>query len=225
MFNSPYELFNDDDFSYDSEAYVFDGYLRKKEQASVKNTSLTKAEYLKLKSKAKKSKETIRKITDFEKVKEILGNRIEWNTKFKDNVSIKTIVLDNGRKLKVAYECYFTKDIACYFPDYDVIRLESESSNDMCFNVKTGEFISTGGDPGIIIHSPNKKFRLIGYYHNQGCTDYFFQQKVGDFYYYISSIQHYEGCHFSEFHWLSDTEFIFKTEHNHYSGIILLPKK
>jgi len=92
--------------SFESEGYVFDGFLKKFENDTIIITKneVEKTEYDNLLKVASKKTYNLKKISTLDSIKDILKNRVEWVTEFEDDMSIrddaiKSIITDNGQKL------------------------------------------------------------------------------------------------------------------------------
>ncbi len=116
--------------------------------------------------------EKIEKITDFKVVKKLLNGLIEFEEKEND-VAIHKITFRNGIVWNSQNEEEF---FVAYYPSEDIILLEGGHSSDISFNLKNGKETEETGNPDYLKPSPNKTFRLNGFYEGQECVTYFIEK-------------------------------------------------
>ena len=179
-------LVNKETEQFEREGYVFDGYLKKQDNKNIIHSiEINKTEYFKLLKNVDKTVYSPIKIENLDSIKAILKNRVEWVSEFSDEEYkredvIKSIIIDNGQKIRISQtgnDYGFSEGYSGYYPEYGILHLEGGHSSDMCFSIKTGETALTIGNPEYIITSPNKSYRLNGYFGGQECISYFFQKK------------------------------------------------
>jgi len=207
--------------SFESEGYVFDGFLKKFENDTIIITKneVEKTEYDNLLKVASKKTYNLKKISTLDSIKDILKNRVEWVTEFEDDMSIrddaiKSIITDNGQKLIMSenhiYETGFSKGWSGYYQEEGILVLEGGHNSDVCFSIKTGETDLTIGNPDYIVPSPKNTYRLNGYFSGQECVLYFFQKKEKDQFTYLTKFNwDYDVCTFKTFYWINETKFIY----------------
>ena len=140
--------------------------------------TIDSAQFYELKKSAKISSSPIEKVTDFQIVKKLLKGVIEFE-ELESYPSIKKIHFRNG----TSWESGNDEDMfIAYYPQEDIIVLEGGHSSDLSFNLKNGKPIEETGNPDHIKNSPNKKFRLNGFYDGQECITYFIEKDInGEF--------------------------------------------
>ncbi len=205
---------------FESEGYVFDGYLKRMENTNaVSAIKIDSAKYSQLLKKASKKTYKPKKIGNLDSIKTILKNRVEWMTKSDwddDFLDVpKSITTANGQKLLVNRETYFDTEFAegwsGYYPEEDILVLEGGHSVDVSFSIKTGGHYLTAGNPQYIVPSPKGTYRLNGLFSGQDCIDYFFEKRENGQYTYLAEFGDlYNACEFKEFYWLNENEFIYK---------------
>ncbi|WP_431166299.1 hypothetical protein [Tenacibaculum halocynthiae] len=205
---------------FEKEGYVFDGYLKKLKNKNVINTSkISLTKFNALKEKIEEIIHSPQKNGNLNSIKKILKNRVTWVTKFenenyKREDAIKSIKTQNGQKLILnqhSNDYSFSEGWSGYYPAYNILVLEGGHSSDKCFSIKTGETELTIGNPKDIISSPKNTYRLNGYFGGQECISYFFQKKVNGAFIYLTEFNwNNDTCTFKEFHWVTETEFIYK---------------
>ena len=213
-------LVNEETEQFEREGYVFDAYLKKRDNKNIINSiEINKTEYFKLLKNVDKIVYNPIKIENLDSIKVILKNRVEWVSEFSEDEykredAIKSIITDNGQKLRISQignDYGFSEGHSGYYPEYGILLLEGGHSSDMCFSIKTGETDLTIGNPEYIVPSPNKNYRLNGYFGGQECISYFFQKKEKEKFVYLSEFNwEYDICVLKEFYWVNENEFIYK---------------
>ena len=205
---------------FQEEGYVFDGYLQKIEDTTrISTHKIEKPEYDALVKNAFKPHQKSKKITDFDAIKHLLKNRINWFTELneyghKREDAIKSITTKNGQKLiinQISNDYGFSEGWSGYYPAYDILVLEGGHTSDMCFSIATGQTHSTIGNPEYIIASPKNTYRLNGDFGGQECISYFFQKEEKGIFTYITTFNWDTICTLKSFNWLSETNFIYTT--------------
>lgn len=203
---------------FEREGFVFDGYLKaiKNKNSPIDTSSITKAQYDKLRLTASKSTYNPKKLTQLNTIKNVLKDRVKWHKEhvFERDDVLKSIRTNSGQELIlsqiVAEEVGFDKEYSGYYPEEGILVLVGGHNSDMCYSIKTGETDVTIGNPQYIVPSPNNSYRLNGYFSGQECVSYFFQKKVeGEFVYITEFNWDYDICTFKEFNWISETVFLF----------------
>ena len=217
--NYPY-LVSKDTKAFETEGYVFDGYLKKVIDDSIINRSqISSTEFNELKQKSSRQIRKPKKIGSLDSIKNILKNRLEWTTEFeseehKRDDLIKSINTQNGQKLLVnqnTVDYGFAAGWSGYYPEYDILVLEGGHTIDVCFSIQTGETELTIGNPEYIIPSPQNTHRLNGFFGGHECITYFLQKKANDTFTYLTQFDNnYDICTFKEFYWVNETTFIYK---------------
>jgi len=212
-YNNYFFLVSKETKQFESEGYVFDGYLQKLTLENVIDTTrIKKTHYNKLFKTAYKQQSKPKKIGNLDSIKTILKNRVEWGddtNEYERDDFIKSITTETGQKLRlndISNDYGFNKGWSGYYPEYDILLLEGGHSSDMAFSIKTGETDITIGNPEYMIASPKNTYRLNGTYSGQECVLYFFQKKVNGEFTYLTD---FFFCLFKEFYWISETKFIY----------------
>ncbi len=128
------------------------------------------------------AKPKINKITDIdliiEKTKKwasikynVVGDNPKDRTYYLDKITLETgeVIFANSHG-----ECGLT----AYYPDENIIVSECGHNSDDCYNLSNGKTTTQIGNPEYILESPNKKFRLNGYFPGQECSTYFIQKNI-----------------------------------------------
>ncbi|WP_299125899.1 SH3 domain-containing protein [uncultured Winogradskyella sp.] len=218
-------LVSEETESFEREGYVFNGYLKPlANKNSMTITKINKSQFEEWLTTVPKQVYISKKISNLDSVKAILKDRVDWMTEADldegdyINCLIKSITIANGQKLIInqnSNDCYFAEDASGYYPEYDILVLEGGHSIDVCFSIKTGETTDIIGNPEYIIASPKNTYRLNGTFGGQECVSYFFQKKVnGKFIYLTEFDETYFPCRFKEFHWITETKFIYSTTYS-----------
>lgn len=219
--NYPY-LINKETEYFEREGYVFDAYLKKKENNTLLEVSkISKKIYKELLKKVAKNNRKPEKVSNLDSIKKLLNNRVSWLTQTyedgsKRNDIIEQIITKNGQVLQLHttdLERSFEGRYNGYFPEYDILFLSAGHNMDACFSIATGETELTAGNPEYIIASPKNTHRLNGYFGGHECVAYFFQvNNNGEFTYLTEFNSEYDVCWFKEFYWLNEYEFIYSLE-------------
>lgn len=133
-----------------------------------------------------------KKITDINLIIELTKNLATIKSTSTENQNnekiyyLEKITLKSGEVIfcNNSGEC----EIVGYNPDEKIIISECGHNSDDCYNLITGKNTYQVGNPEYILESPNKKFRLNGYFPGQECSNYFIQKKVNDEYLKIFEI-------------------------------------
>lgn len=231
-YNNYTYLINQETILFEKEGYVFDAYLKKKENNTLLEVSkISKSTYKELLKKVAKNNRKPKKVSDLDSIKILLNNRVNWLTKtykdgYQQNDIIEQIITKNGQILQLHttdLERSFNGTNNGYFPEYDILFLSAGHNMDACFSITTGETELTAGNPEYIVPSPKNTHRLNGYFGGHECVTYFFQaKKNGEFTYLTEFNSEYDVCWFKEFYWLNEYEFIYSLEYKgaYYKGKI-----
>jgi len=217
--NFPFIVSKSEDYEYEEEGYVFNKYIEKLNKASVSNEEIDSLKFYSLYIQPKKS--NVIKITSEKETEKLLDSKVKWKNVEYLGWSIDEITLDNGQILNINQKSNDYGFVA-YYPTEEIILFEGGHTSDFSISIRTGESLETVGNPKYIIESPSKKFRLNGWFSGQECSNYFFQEKIGDNYTYLvdfgwGSDKFGENvCYFNKFCWLNDREFIYS--YTDYSG-------
>lgn len=204
--NYPYLILENNE-EYIDKGYVFSGYLEPLEKAKIKTTIVDSLEFFK---SYKLSENKIIKIESQQEVEKLLGTKVTWkNVEFYGR-QIDKIQLKNKQLLTInqdSFDCSFT----AFYPTENIMLFEGGHSIDFSINIDTGELTETTGNPDYIIDSPNKTYRLNGWFGGQECSSYFIQKRKNDAYNYLVGFDDVI-CEIIKFYWLSDTEFLFSVK-------------
>ena len=158
--------------------------------------------------------DTIEAVSDIKIAKEMLKGVVEFAND--DDKRVKKIYFRNGSVLdaeKVHGECYFI----AYFPEEDILLCESVHMSDISFNLTNGKGNGEAGNPSIILHSPEKRFRINGYFNGHDCYFYFIQEKIaGEYVKIIDMDENFKRqseirpCVMGEDFWLNENTIYYK---------------
>ncbi|MGV6946344.1 hypothetical protein ACUY1X_15305 [Sphingobacterium kyonggiense] len=172
---------------------------------------------------------------DIDKVKELLKNRVTFAgynagiDKIDSTISgsfLSKIVFENGDSL-VAGKNDILSEIGFwrYYPTEDILLCEGGHSSDYPINLKTGEMGGeVVGNPAYIVESPNKRFRLNGWFPGQECSDYFIQQnQSGTYIRYVGipmdlTKESFDLCNISSIFWDGDHILYFRNDFYKYGN-------
>ena len=183
--------------------------------------------------KPKDQADTLVYIEDFQKAKSLLKGRVtfgQYNNDLNiidstlDGTMIAKIVFSNGEEIEANDQQYFwDMGFWRYYPTEDILLCEGGHSSDFSFDLKNGiigpEWV---GNPDYINESPNKTYRLNGWFPGQECSDYFIQRKTSNGYEHLVTIpmdltkKQFDLCTIGEIFWISENHFYFR---NTYFGI------
>lgn len=148
-------------------SYTKDGY-------SINIEEIDSLHFFSAKVKSKYIADNFIKITDLDKAKKLLNNSAEFDEEsFEQPVLLK---LQDRNNKTIEINDYYA--FVAYFPEEDILLCEGGHSIDASFNLKNGETTELTGNPNIIQSSPNKKYRLNGYFGGQECSSYFIQKRI-----------------------------------------------
>jgi hypothetical protein len=164
-------------------------------------------------------------ITDIEKAKEMLAGRVVWceyddEGKMRENPQGKFVYEMKSKGGKIWSDGHLDGlSFVAYYPQEDVMLLEGLHSDDISFDLTTGEDTESAGNPQYIIFSPSRKHRTNGIYSGQEFSIWFIQTKAGNNKYrkIIRLNEEFESatgdwlCDIGDVFWLSDTELYFFT--------------
>jgi len=208
----------EEDLGHDKEGYVFSGFIEKLNKASVETIEIDSLKFQSLYIPSKPLNKI--KITSEKEAEKLLVSKVKWKDVEDIGWTIDEIILDNGQVLNINQKSNDNYFIA-YYPTEAIIVFEGGHGSEFSISIKTGESLETVGNPEYIIESPNKKIRLNGWFPGQECSSYFFQEKIGDTYRYLTdfgwgSEEFGENiCYFNKFCWLNDKEFMYcYTDHS-----------
>lgn len=174
--------------------------------------------------KAKKSAPRnmpIERITDFEIAKKRLAGIVEFsdNDENGEYQAVRKINFRNGKKWGNAND-FDGEFFVAYFPAEDILLCEGGHTTDVSFNLKNGKRTEETGNPDVISASPNKSFRVNGYFGGQECYSYFLQKNVnGEFEKILQFDEEFEKitnhwlCSIAEIFW-TDDKTLYLTETN-----------
>lgn len=134
--------------------------------------------------------DTIEAVSDFKIAKEMLKGVVEFanDDNYGDFQPVKKIYFRNGSVLDLEKE-YGGYYFIAYFPSEDILLCESGHMSDLSLNLTNGKKTEEAGNPSIILHSPEKRFRLNGYFcYFNDCCFYFIQEKIAGEYVKIIDI-------------------------------------
>ena len=214
--NFPYlDAYDRDGYEWKKTGYVVKHYLEKLEKEYI-NITTEEIEASEFKRLYKEPTDKLVKLTNFEEVKKLLSGRVQWTNSemMEDGGAIDNITLLNGQKLNID-ENFVDFGFVAYYPSEEIILFEGGHSSDFSISIKTGETIETIGNPDYIVHSPSGKYRINGWFPGQECSVYFFQEKIGDRYTYLSGFGFGDDkfgtdlCYYTKFSWINDEQFIY----------------
>ncbi|WP_338360063.1 SH3 domain-containing protein [Yeosuana marina] len=201
--NYPYIIIQNKD-DYKDEGYVFSGYLEKLKRAKMITTTIDSLKFYSLYKPIEIKKI---KIESQEEVEQLLASKVSWKDVEFYGRQIDKIYLNSGQVLSInqdSFDCVFV----AYYPTESIMLFEGGHSSDFSININTGEITETTGNPEYIIESPNKTYRLNGWFGGQECSTYFFQEKNKSTYKYLIDLD-WHICYYKKFCWINDTEFLY----------------
>ncbi|MBL1409227.1 hypothetical protein [Sphingobacterium faecale] len=173
--------------------------------------------------------DTLPYIKDFERAKIILtGRAVFGNVGFNHGVmevdtlthgdNLCLIRASNGHTVSVwdntefAYIGFYR-----YYPTEEILLFEGGHSSDFAIDLRTGIVgAEQVGNPAYILYTPNKQFRLNGYFPGQECSAYFIQRMEGDHYVHFGEIplhltsEGFDLCTLENIFWNGETELYFR---------------
>lgn len=220
--NFPYIVSKLNDYKFEEEGYVFNGYIEKLHKASITYAEIDSVTFF------SKYKQLITpdlvKISSQKEIEKLLSSRLKWKDVEYVGWTINEIILGNGQRLKINQKSN-DYELVAYYPEEEILLFEGGHTSDFAISIKTGESLETVGNPEYIRESPNKKFRLNGWFPGQECSSYFFQEKTGDTYTYLidfgwGSDKNGENvCYYNKFYWINDGKFMYSyTDHSVSNG-------
>ncbi|UIR55497.1 hypothetical protein LZQ00_14640 [Sphingobacterium sp. SRCM116780] len=188
--------------------------------------------FFKQKDKFQKKADTLLYITDFNKVKELLKNSVVfggWNDEkniIDSNIEGGMIALvrpTKGAVLDPNQQQYsWDSNFVAYYPTEEILLLEGGHTSDFSIDLSNGKYgADRVGNPQYILYSPNRKYRLNGWFPGQECSEYFFQRKTKNGFERYGMIPMAFGgkdfvlCTIKDQFWTSDHEIYFR---NHFYG-------
>ncbi|SIR43045.1 SH3 domain-containing protein [Maribacter ulvicola] len=201
------------EYEYEEEGFVFNGFIEKLNKIKIDTKELDSLKFNELFREYKSPIKT-KKITSIEKIKKLLASKVKWKDIEYLGYTIDEITLDNGQVLHINQKNNDYSFVA-YYPIEEIILFEGGHTSDYSISIKTGESLETVGNPEYIVESPNKNFRLNGWFPGQECSSYFFQEKTKKGYRYLVEFgwgsENYGNnvCNFDKFCWINDNEFIY----------------
>ncbi|WP_324027823.1 SH3 domain-containing protein [Maribacter sp. BPC-D8] len=215
--NFPFLDINDKEYDRDKTGYVVKEYLENLNKSSIKIVT-RKIDSLTFFTSYKKTNHAPTKLIDLKEIEKMLSGRVKWidnpmADEGREKV-IKNIFLPNGQILNLGSELV-NFDVVAYYPSEEILLFVVRDTIEFSISIKTGETINTIGNPEYILHSPSRKYRLNGWFSGQECGSYFFQEKKGnDFVYltdFLTGTKRFDKdkCSFDKFYWVSDDEFIY----------------
>lgn len=153
---------------------------KKNAEYSIRVEKIDSVDYYSVKRKIKIKPESKVKITDFKEAKKLLKGIVEFveNKDSDEYHMIKKINLRNGTVSKSGnlLDCSFV----AYFPEEDILLCEGGHSSEVSFNLSNGKEAEDIGNPDFIKTSPQKEWRLNGFFGGQECASYFIQKKINN---------------------------------------------
>lgn len=138
--------------------------------------NILEADFKQAKQKALTPK-PLEKITDFDKVQELLKEVVTFERRGQAPdyyYGIRRINFANG----ITYEAQEIEEFfVAYFPSEDILLCQGGHTSDVSFHLKTGRRTEQVGNPDEIVPSPSGKYRLNAYYTGQECLRYFIQKQ------------------------------------------------
>lgn len=210
----------------------------KNEKHVIKVERLDSLQYNREKNKTTPSVNNLRKITSYKEAKKLLTGIVVFDERDIDYPHVKKINYRNGKQpLQDEYELDDCSFVA-YFPDEDILLCEGGHTIDVSFNLKNGKQTEETGNPDLFNYSPQRTFRLNGYFGGQECYSYFIQKKIKDGYETIIQLDNeFERltkhwlCTIGESFWvdentlyLTETDFVETGEQKLYFSIRIIEK-
>lgn len=151
----------------------------------------------------------------------VVGDNPKDRSYYLDKITLETgeVIFTNSQG-----EC----GLLAYYPDENIIVSECGHTSDDCYNLSTGKTTTQIGNPEYILESPNKKFRLNGYFPGQECSTYFIQKNIEGVYLKVLEINEvypYKNvpenfCNMEDLFWTDDytLNFTLKNYQNNEKG-------
>ncbi len=153
--------------------------------------SIDSATYFATKRRVNPRPTELKKITDLEQVKRLLGDRITW-WEVSDDV-VEWITTPDGKAIPITgathddeterqpdYDYGWSEGESAYYPDEDILLLIGGHQSEIGVNLTTGDV--DVGNPSFITFSPSKMRRWNGDHDGQDCGNYFIEEKIGGHY-------------------------------------------
>ena len=158
-----------------------------------------------------------KKITDFTTIERSLKGEVTWATsnKFDDSFHfVDAVNLDNGQILRMSQNTLEKYSLTAYYPYEQILLFNGvQSCGDFSISLKTGEAITTVGNPENIITSPNNKIRLNGFATAYDYNNYFFQEIKNNKLIYLTNFgweaNKGDAYSFEQFYWINDLQFVY----------------
>jgi hypothetical protein len=145
-------------------------------------------------------------VEDFEVAKDMLQGIATFDDEDSHLAEIKT---REGKIINVLEENDYTGFLA-YYPSLDILYLEGGHSSDVSYDLTTGESTELVGIPPAFLTSPNKKFRVSGYWSGQECSFYFIQEYKNGRFRKIGDIVQDDLCNTAAQFWVDDTTLYYE---------------
>lgn len=212
--NFPY-LVSNTNASFKQEAYVFDGYLEPLHKAKIEFEDLTKDQFEAYKTISLEDRAILDKITDLNKIKNLLKDKVTWisHNENREFITVDSLKLDNGQILIINQDSN-DFSVTSYYAKEEILVFEGGHASDFSISTKTGESLTTVGNPEYILPSAYDNIRLNGSFPGQECSDYFFQEiKDGKLIYLTDfgwgSKNGDTVCNFKKFLWIRNKQFVY----------------
>ncbi|MBJ2175856.1 SH3 domain-containing protein [Aureibaculum sp. A20] len=200
---------------FSKEVYVFNGYLEPLNKATIEIETISENEFKAYHAKSIQNKSDRYEVTDNAKIKSLLLNKATWTPldDLNEYLILDALKLDNGQYLKINQESNDYSVIA-YYPSEEILLFEGGHTSDYSISIKTGETLTTVGNPEYIIKSAYDDLQLNGHFPGQECSNYFFQEiKDGSFMYLTNfgwgSVNGDDVCNFKKFLWIKKKQFVY----------------
>ncbi|WP_413533894.1 hypothetical protein [Empedobacter brevis] len=162
----------------------------------------------------------IKKITDFATAKKMLEGVVEFSEN-EHYIGLRRILFRNG---EVYIDRYEEEVFSAYYPIEDIITFVGGHETDVSYNLKNGQRTEETGNPDYIVTSPNKKFRLNGFFDGQECVSYSIQKRIDGTFQNVISLNsafirndRINLCQLKEAYWTDDNT-LFVAEQLYYNG-------
>lgn len=191
---------------------------------------LDSVQYYAEKANANYKPEPLKKITDFTSAQKMLKGVVEFWDGDEEGEShgLRRILFRNGNTFNNKYNEEF---FVAYYPTEDILLLEGGHSLDVSFTLKNGKETEETGNPDHIVTSPNKKFRLNGFFDGQECIYYSIQKNINGTFQNVIPLnnvfirnERINLCQLKEAFWSNDNT-LFLTEMLYDNGDVAVTSK
>lgn len=175
--------------------------------------------------------DTIPYISDFAQAKEMLKGKVvfgNWNEEKRiidsllDGEMFALLRFENGKVFdpNAQNEIWYDVGFVKYFPTEHIVLFEGGHTSDFSVDLRDGLIdVTRVGNPDYIVYSPNKHYRLNGWFPGQECSEYFIQKQVNGKYMFYAGIPihltqaGFDLCMIEDIFWVSDSELYFRNKY------------